>query len=91
MFNKLDEKLKRFDELQELIADPKIISNTGLYKKYAKELASLQKLVRKYNEYRKIKKELDSLEVVSNEKHHEEDFMELAREEKGILNERMSK
>ena len=85
MLKSLEEKLKRYNELQKLVADPKVISNTAEYKKYAKELSSLQKVVSKYNEYRKTLDEISSLESVAKEKHHEKDFLELAREELGSL------
>ena len=85
MLKSLEEKLKRYNELQKLVADPKVISNTAEYKKYAKELSSLQKVVSKYNEYRKTLDEISSLESVAKEKHHEKDFLELAREELEFL------
>ena len=82
MLDKLEEKLKRFEELQHFVADPKVISNQIEYRKYAKELSSLQRVVSKYKEYKKIKDEISSLEkVTSNEKGHEEDFRELVAEE----------
>lgn len=82
MLDKLEEKLKRFEELQHLVADPKVISNQTEYRKYAKELASLQRVVAKYKEYKKIKDEIFSLEKVeSDEKGQEEDFRELVAEE----------
>ena len=37
MLDKLEQKLKRFDELQRLMADPGVIANQAEYKKYAKE------------------------------------------------------
>lgn len=84
MFEKLEEKLKRFEELQGLVADPKVISNPATYKKYAKELSSLQKIASRYNEYKKIDDEISSLEKVAKEK-HEEEFLKLANEELELL------
>lgn len=88
MFDGLNEKVKRFHELQKLIADPKVISNHAEYRKNAKELASLAKIVSKYNEYRKIENEVASLEKIIKEKGHEKAFIELAEEELGILREK---
>jgi len=81
MFDKLEEKVKRFTELEKLVSDPKVISNPSEYRKCAKELSSLQKIVSKYNEYKRLSEEVSSLEKVLAEKGHEEDFLKLAREE----------
>ncbi|MBL7157369.1 MAG: peptide chain release factor 1 [Candidatus Omnitrophica bacterium] len=83
MNKKLEEKLKRFSELQELVVDPKIISNPQEYKKYAKEMSSLQKIVSKYNEYKKIVDEMTSLEAVIGDTAQEKEFLELAKDELG--------
>jgi peptide chain release factor 1 len=85
MLEKLEEKLKRFHELQGLVADPKVIANRVEYRKLAKELSSLQKPVSKYKKYKKLTEEISSLEAVGEEKHHEEEFLKLAREELELL------
>jgi len=87
MLEKLEEKSKRFEELQALVADPKVISRPAEYRKCAKELSSLRNIVAKYNAYKNIMREISSLEKVSEEK-HEEDFLKLAREELAILREK---
>ena len=81
MFEKLEEKLKRFNELQHMAADPKVISDQDQYKKCTKELSSLQKLVSAYTNYKEAAKEIISLEGVLKEKQHEEEFQKLVREE----------
>ena len=88
MFEKLEAKKKRFDELQGMITDPKVISNPNEYKKYAKELSALQRIVSRYEEYGKITREITSLEAVLTEKDHEEEFLKLAREELKHLTDR---
>ena len=88
MFDKLEEKLKRFEELQRLVGDPKVIGNQAEYKKCAKELSSLQNIAAAYGEYKKISDEIEALERVPGEKGHEEDFLSLAREELKTLEER---
>ena len=88
MFDKLEEKLKRFEELQRLVGDPKIIGNQAEYRKCAKELSSLQNIAAAYGEYKKISDEIEALERVPGEKGHEEDFLSLAREELKTLEER---
>jgi len=88
MFKELEEKLKRFVELQALVADPKIIVNHAEYKKYAKELSSLQKVAVKYKEHKVTSQEIKSLEGVSGEEGHEKEFLELARDEIEVLKDR---
>lgn len=77
----LEEKVRRFRELEALVADPKVIANNDEYKKCAKELSSLQKVVSKYEEYKKLEEELSSLESLTKEKGHDEEFLKLASEE----------
>jgi len=81
MFSNLEEKIKRYGELEKLVADPKVISDQSQYRKYAKEIASLQKVVAKHEEFKKLTSEIDSLNQVIEEKDHEEDFIKLVQEE----------
>lgn len=85
MLEKLEEKLKRFGELQNLVAKPEVIKNPAEYKKYAKELSALQKIVSRYKVYKKVADEITSLENVTKETEPEKDFLKLAREELAIL------
>ncbi|UCD55831.1 MAG: peptide chain release factor 1 [Candidatus Omnitrophota bacterium] len=85
MFKELEEKLRRFEELHKLVADPKIISNPREYKKYAKELSWLQKIISRYKEYKKASDEIASLEKIIEKKHDEEEFLKLAEEELTLL------
>ncbi|OGW75296.1 MAG: peptide chain release factor 1 [Omnitrophica bacterium RBG_13_46_9] len=85
MFKELEEKLKKIEGLQQLVADPKVISNPAEYKKYAKELSAIQKMADKYNEYKKTTEEIASLEHVINAKDEEEEFLKLAHEELASL------
>jgi len=81
MLNDIEKKKIRFDELQKLISDPKVIANSQLYQRYAKEFAELSKLLNKYNEYQKLLKDIKETEHVLGEKGHDEPFMEMARQE----------
>ena len=81
MFRDLEDKKKRFDELQGLVADPKVIANTNEYRKFAKELSVLQKLMARYEGYKKIKHEIDALEQELADKNHDDEFLSLANEE----------
>ena len=54
MIGRLEEILQRYYKLQDLVADPKVISNMDEWKKYTKELADMEETVRKYLEYKKV-------------------------------------
>ena len=76
MFRNIEEKKARHKELQGLISDPRVIANSSLYQKYAKELAELSKLVNRYNEYQRLLKEIKDTETVLGEKGHDASFIE---------------
>lgn len=91
MFDKvLEEKTKRYEELHELLADPKVIANAPLYRGYARELASLKNLVDGYIAYRKMAQDIKDIEKVLSGK-HEKDFIVLAEEEKHRLESELGK
>ncbi|MCM8761520.1 MAG: peptide chain release factor 1 [Candidatus Omnitrophica bacterium] len=79
------EKKRRYEELQLLLADPNVISNKAEYQAYAKELASLTPIVNEYNNYLKITRDLQDLENVLGDKSHDNDFLVMAEEEKHRL------
>jgi len=81
MFEALETRLRRYEELERLITDPKVISDSSSYQKFTKELASLRGIVSKYKEYRKAGSEIEELEGVLAKKSHDADFAELAKEE----------
>ena len=55
MIQKLEEVEKRYEELNKLISDPEVISNTNEWKKLMKEHSDLEDVVLKYREYKKMK------------------------------------
>ncbi|HPN66579.1 MAG TPA: peptide chain release factor 1 [Candidatus Omnitrophota bacterium] len=81
MFEALETRLRRYEELERLITDPKVISDSSSYQKLTKELASLRGIVSKYREYKKAGSEVDELEGVLAKKSDDADFAELAKEE----------
>lgn len=57
MISKLEAILQRYLKLQELVADPAVISNMDEWKKYTKEMSDMEETVNKYLEYKKTKQE----------------------------------
>ena len=69
MFQKLDDVVKKHDELTELLMDPTVTSDPKKMMEYNKALKSINDLVEKYKYYRDKKNELVSLkEDLKNEK-----------------------
>ncbi|MBI5143602.1 MAG: peptide chain release factor 1 [Candidatus Omnitrophica bacterium] len=90
MFNKIiTEKKKRYEELQNLLADPKVIQNKTEYQALAKEHSGLKPLVDEYDRYLKLKEDIHGLEKVLSEKTHDKEFLVLAEEEKHKLRKAM--
>lgn len=81
MYEALESKLKRYEELERLIADPKVILSTATYQRYTKELSSLKDLVEKYKEYKKLNTEIIQLDELLEKKAEKQDFVELAKQE----------
>ena len=62
MFEKLEAIEKRFEELNEMLQDSEVTSNTENYIKLTKEYSELSELVEKYREYKKYKEQLEEAE-----------------------------
>lgn len=74
MFQKLEAVEKRYEELNEKIADPEVISNQNEWKRMMKEHSDLTDVVAKYREYKKTKQNILDAEVMLEDK----DLKELA-------------
>ncbi len=81
MFEALETRLKRYDELEKLITDPKVIADSSAYQRYTKELASLRAIVGRYREYKKVSAEIAGLEEMLGKKSEDAGLAELAKDE----------
>jgi len=87
MFDRLEDILIRYREIEQELLDPNVVSDPERYKNLMKEQASLSDIVEKYLEYKEAQKTVeDSLEMLNEES--DEEIRELAREE---LNENKQK
>lgn len=77
MFDKLEEILKKYDELTKLISDPDVISDQNSWKKYMKEQSAMKDVVDKYIEYKAVKQNMDD----AKEMLEDPDMKEMAEEE----------
>jgi len=88
MFEELKKKKERFEEIQRLLTDPEVISNSALYQKHAKEMSSLKDTVEKYNEYLKLIEGIRESQSILESDNHGKELAVLAREELDSLNRR---
>ena len=69
----------RYQELEGLLSDPKIVSKQGLYQKYAKEHADLRELVETIRQYEKIRDQIEEYQGVLAE--GDEELKAIVKEE----------
>ena len=68
MFDRLDEIEKKYEELNQSLATPEVISDSGKYQKVAKAHSDLTPVVEKYREYKDLKKGIaESKALVADE------------------------
>jgi len=88
MFDRLDEVAIRYDELNELLSDPEVITNTDRFMKLSKEESSLRDTVEAYRKYKQVESELKDTEEMLNET-LDKDMEEMAKEERlGLIAEK---
>ncbi|MCG2712435.1 MAG: peptide chain release factor 1 [Candidatus Omnitrophica bacterium] len=81
LFNKFKGFQKRFQFLENQMVDPKVIKDIALYRKMAKERASLCERIKKFQEIEKVGKEIARLEIMAEEAKEEKEFLELVDSE----------
>jgi peptide chain release factor 1 len=86
LHDKLEEVENRYNELTELLADPKVINNQNLYRDYSKEHSSLTDIVETFRELKTVDAELLSNKELLKEA--DEEIRALAKEEIPLLRER---
>ncbi len=87
-FNKLEDTLDHFQELEKRLGDPELIRQPEEYRRIAKEHAELRELVKTYKEYKKLDEELKhNLELYEDP---DPDIRELAKEENSLLKDKLA-
>lgn len=88
MFDKLDNVVRRYEQLTEKLGDPTIYDRQKEFKEISSERANIEDVVRVYTEYKKVKEDLEgSKEILKNEK--DEDLREMAKMELSELEARI--
>ncbi len=88
LFPQLQEVENRYDELEQLLADPKVLGSPKEMQRLAKERAGIAKLVDTYRAYKKVGEEIDASHSLLAES--DEEMRELAKEELQSLRERQA-
>jgi peptide chain release factor 1 len=88
MFQKLHEVENRYQELERLLADPKVLGNPKELPKLARERAELVKLVETYRVYKKVNGEIQASQELLAES--DEEMRELAKAELHSLREKQT-
>ena len=88
MFQKLHEVENRYQELERLLTDPKVLGNPKELPKLARERAELVKLVETYRTYKKVNEEIQASQELLTES--DEEIRELAKAELHSLREKQT-
>ena len=80
MFDRLKTLEDRYEELNVLLSDPKVIARQDEFKNLAREHSELAAAVSKYRTYKKIEREIEENSRIAEEERDKE-LVELAREE----------
>ncbi len=88
MFDKLDDLLRRFEEIMNELSEPEVTSNQERFRSLMKEQSDLQPIVDAYQEYKKCKQDIeDSLAMLEEE--NDDDMREMLKEELSQSRKRM--
>ena len=88
MFDKLEDLLIRYSEIQEELSDPSVVNDVNRFRKLMKEQNDLSEIVTAYTEYKDTKAAIeDSLAILEEES--DEEMRELAKEELNSCKERV--
>ena len=89
MFDNLQSAEYRYEEINQKLSDPLIISNNEEYRKLMKEHSELETIVFKYREYKKIDKDIDDAKELLDQT-LEKDFREMVYTELNEAKEKLN-
>ncbi len=91
MFEKLKLVEARYEEINELLSDPSVVSDNERYKSLMKELKQLTPIVEKFRAYCKAKDSFDEAKAMLDEGGLDKDFKEIVQEEYDTSKENMER
>lgn len=84
MFDQLESVVGRYEEVNEMLSDPEVISDTKRFMKLSKEEGNLRETVTTYLKYKEIQQGIEETEEMLREKLDAE-MAEMAKEELASL------
>lgn len=90
MFDKLEIFETKFEQLNQKLYDPNIVSNQEAYKNIMKERKELEPVVEKYREYKKAKSDEEEAKSLLNDKGLDKDFKSMVEDELSSAREKLS-
>ena len=88
MFDKLEDLLQRYEEIQNELSDPNVVNDQARFRKLMKEQNDLADIVAEYKRYKQTKQDIeDSLLMLDEES--DEEMRELAKDELAEAKERL--
>ncbi len=81
MLNKLKDVEERYEQIDSMLYDPAVISDTELYSSLLKEHKNISPVVEKYREYKKANDLLEESRALLYESGLDKDFREMVQEE----------
>ena len=91
LFSRLESIEKRFEEINEELCNPSILSDQNKYKSLMKELKNLTPIVEKYREYKSQEKNMQEAKEILEESGIEKEFKEMAESEIETAKENINK
>ncbi len=91
LFDRLEIFKKRYDELNEMLFDPNIVSDQEKYTSIMKEQKNLTPIVEKYEEYKKYKSDFEEAKQLLNEGGNDKEFREMLESELDTSRENIEK
>jgi peptide chain release factor 1 len=88
MYEKLDQLDQRYEELQQKIADPAVVTDIALYRDTMKAISEIEEVVAKYRELKQVKKRLADTRGKLDTLKGDDELRELAELELADLEER---
>lgn len=89
MFDKLEDLLQRYEEIQNELSDPNVVNDQARFRKLMKEQNDLSDIVAEYKRYKQTKQDIeDSLAMLEEES--DEDMREMAKEELAEAKDRLT-
>lgn len=85
MFDRLSVLEDRYMQLNEMLADPEVLSDSTKLRQYSKEQAQLEETVQMYRQYKETSQAFKEAKAMLEDRTLDADMRELAKEEMNLL------